>query len=78
VKHDPTYSAQSLQAGYLRKVIFQKVARLPKREVAKRNLTEEIDLLDTMITSLVELLEKKGIITQQEWEKHIKERITIK
>lgn len=49
-----------------------------KNKGIKRDLAEEIDLLDTMLTSLVELLEKKGVITQQEWEKHIKERITIK
>lgn len=45
---------------------------------AKRDLAEEIDLLDTMLSSLVELLEEKGIITQEEWEKRIKERVTIK
>jgi len=43
----------------------------------KRDLASEIDLLDTMLTSLVELLEEKGIVTQQEWEKRIKERVTI-
>ena len=48
-----------------------------KTEKVKRDLAEEIDLLDTMITSLVELLEKKGIVTQQEWEKRIKERVKI-
>jgi len=40
-------------------------------------LEEEIDLLDTMLSSLVELLEEKGILTQEEWEKRIKERVTI-
>jgi hypothetical protein len=44
----------------------------------KRELTEEIDLLDTMLSSLVELLEEKGILTQEEWERHIKKRKTIK
>ena len=44
----------------------------------KRELAEEIDLLDTMLSSLVELLEEKGILTQEEWERHIKKRITIK
>lgn len=43
----------------------------------KRDLAEEIDLLDTMVSSLVELLEQKGILTQQEWEKRIKERVKI-
>jgi len=43
----------------------------------KEELEEEIDLLDTMLSSLVELLEEKGILTQEEWEKRIKERVTI-
>lgn len=48
-----------------------------KNEGVKRDLAEEIDLLDTMLSSLVELLEEKGIVTQEEWEKRIKERVTI-
>jgi len=32
----------------------------------KQELEEEIELLDTMITALVELLESKGILTQKE------------
>ena len=50
---------------------------MTKNKGVKRDLAEEIDLLDTMLTSLVELLEEKGIITQQEWEKRIKERVTV-
>ena len=46
-------------------------------EEVKRDLEEEIDLLETMLTSLVELLEEKGIITQEEWEKRIKEQVEI-
>ncbi len=49
-----------------------------KKAKVKRELAEEIDLLDTMLSSLVELLEEKGILTQEELEKRIKERITIK
>jgi hypothetical protein len=44
----------------------------PKRELA------EVDLLDTMLSSLVELLEEKGLLTHEEWEKRVKERVTIK
>lgn len=43
----------------------------------KRDLAEEIDLLDTMLSSLVELLEEKGIVSQEEWEKRIKARVTV-
>jgi hypothetical protein len=48
-----------------------------KRSRTKKELSEEIDLMDTMLSSLVELLEEKGILTQAEWEKRIKERIRI-
>ena len=44
----------------------------------KRELAEEVDLLDTMLSSLVEILEEKGVLTQQEWEKRVKERVSIK
>ena len=50
---------------------------MKKNKGVKRDLAEEVDLLDTMLTSLVEILEEKGVITQQEWEKRIKERVTI-
>ncbi len=43
----------------------------------KNEKSEEVDLLDTMLCSLVELLEEKGILTQQEWEKRIKQRVLI-
>jgi hypothetical protein len=32
-------------------------------------------VLDTMLTSLVDILEKKGIVTQEEWEQEIKKRL---
>ena len=40
-----------------------------------RDVEEEVDLLDDMLTSLVELLEEKGVVTQKEWEKKIEHRI---
>ena len=40
-----------------------------------RDLANEIDVFDDMLTSLVEVLEEKGILTQEEWEKRIKEKI---
>ena len=53
------------------------MVKLAKTKHLKKDLAEEIDLLDTMLSSLVELLEEKGILTQQEWEKRIKERVKI-
>jgi hypothetical protein len=49
-----------------------------KKSKVKREPAEEIDLLDTMLASLVELLEEKGIVTQDEYEKRIMEKVKIK
>ena len=38
-------------------------------------LHADTDLLDTVITSLAELLEGEGIITQEEWEQKIKKNL---
>lgn len=35
----------------------------------------EVDVFDDMLSSLVELLEEKGILTQEEWEEKIKKKI---
>jgi len=48
-----------------------------KKVKIRRETDEEIDLLDTMLSSLVELLEEKGIITQEEYEKRIKEKVKV-
>jgi len=48
------------------------VERTPKKSKAK---DDENEVLDTMITSLVELLEEKGVITQEEWEQKIKKNL---
>jgi DNA-binding MarR family transcriptional regulator len=53
------------------------VKYVPKNKTQKE-LAEEVCLLDTMLSALVDLLEKKGLLTQAEWEKQIKQRITIK
>lgn len=44
-------------------------------KVLLRDLAEELDTFDTMLSSLVEILEEKGILTQEEWEKKIKAKI---
>ena len=37
-----------------------------------REIAEEVDVFDDMLTALVELLEEKGFLTQEEWEEKIK------
>ena len=43
----------------------------PKRDRTKE-IAEELDVFDTMLSSLVELLEEKGILTYDEWENRIR------
>ena len=40
-----------------------------------REIAEEIDVLDDMLSALVEVLEEKGVLTQEEWERRIKAKI---
>jgi len=49
-----------------------------KKAKIKREISEEIDLLDDMLSSLVDLLIEKGIITEEEYEKRIKQKVKIK
>jgi hypothetical protein len=39
-----------------------------KKESVK-DLAQELDIFDGMLSGLVELLEEKGVLTQEEWEK---------
>jgi len=48
---------------------------MKKNKSEIRDVKDEMDLLDDMLASLVELLEEKGVITQEEWEKKIKHRV---
>jgi hypothetical protein len=38
-------------------------------------LAQELDVLDHMLAALVEVLEQKGVLTQEEWEQKIKMKI---
>jgi hypothetical protein len=49
-----------------------------KKSKVKREPSEKIHLLGTMLSSFVELLEEKGILTQEEYEKRIMEKGKIK
>lgn len=42
-----------------------------------KELAQEIDVLNHMLAALVEVLEEKGILTQEEWEKKIKAEIEV-
>jgi predicted DNA-binding transcriptional regulator len=40
-----------------------------------KELAIEIDIIDHMIAALVDVLEKKGILTSEEWEKEVKSKV---
>jgi len=48
---------------------------MSKKKDLTRELAEELDSLDIMLSSLVEVLQEKGILTEDEWEKKIKANI---
>ena len=39
------------------------------------DIKEELEILDDMLSALVDLLIEKGIITDEEWEKKVKEKL---
>ena len=54
-----------------------------KRERKKQNratdkLREEVEMLEIMLSSLVDVLEEKRIVGHKEWETRIKERLSSK
>jgi hypothetical protein len=53
------------------------VEKMKKAKVEREPL-EEIDLLDSMHSALVDLLIEKGVITEEEYEKRIKQSVKIK
>jgi hypothetical protein len=62
-------TAYLLERGYL---LPSKVKSASTDQIAG-----ELDIHDAMITSLVEMLEQKGILTQEEWEKKIEKTIKM-
>ena len=50
------------------------MSKKSKKDTIK-DLALELDVFDNMLTSLVELLEEKGVLTQEEWEKKIKTKL---
>ena len=49
-----------------------------KKNKPEREVIKEIDLLDDMLSSLVDLLIEKGVITEEEYEKRVKQRVKVK
>jgi hypothetical protein len=49
-----------------------------RKNKTEQELAEEIVLLDDMLSSLVDLLIEKDIITETEYEERIKQKVKIK
>lgn len=49
-----------------------------KQDKAVDDLRQEVDMIDTMLSSLVDILEEKRVVRHAEWEKRIKERLSSK
>jgi hypothetical protein len=61
-----------------KRILYEKKVNYVSKNKIKREAAEEIDLLDNMLSSLVDLLIEKGVITEEEYEKRIKQKIKIK
>ncbi|MEM3709910.1 MAG: hypothetical protein QXL46_03280 [Nitrososphaerales archaeon] len=46
-----------------------------KKSDSIKEMAEELDVFDEMISALVELLEEKGLIKYEEWEERIRKRV---
>jgi hypothetical protein len=62
--------AYLLERGYLLKT--------KEKPESTDQMAGELDVHDAMITSLVEVLERKGILKQEEWEQNIKKKVALK
>lgn len=52
------------------------MSKKPKKEKDRiKELALEVDILDQMVAALVDVLEKKGILTSEEWEKEIRSKL---
>ena len=49
-----------------------------KQNKATDDLREEVEMLDIMLSSLVDVLEDRRIISHDEWKKRTKERLSSK
>jgi hypothetical protein len=49
-----------------------------RQNKATDDLREEVEMLDIMLSSLVDVLEDRGVIGHDEWKKRTKERLSSK
>lgn len=50
------------------------MSKKTKKDLTKE-IAEELDTFDDLLSALVELLEEKGIFTEEEWENKIRSKI---
>jgi len=49
-----------------------------RQNKATDDLREEVEMLDVKLSSLVDVLEERGIVGHDEWKKRTKERLSSK
>jgi hypothetical protein len=60
----------------VKKGILLRGLKMSRAKDSIKKLAQELDALDKMLTALVEILEEKGILTQEEWENKIQSKVT--
>jgi hypothetical protein len=53
------------------------MSKRTKKDLTKE-LAQELDVFDEMLSALVEVLEEKGVLTQEEWEQKVKIKLQNK
>jgi biotin operon repressor len=46
-----------------------------KESIANEEIASELDIQETMITTLAEMLEEKGQLNYQEWERRVQKKL---
>ncbi|HEY7757479.1 MAG TPA: hypothetical protein VIA08_04540 [Nitrososphaeraceae archaeon] len=61
--------AYFIEKGYLLK------SKGKKESIANEEIASELDIQETMITTLAEMLEEKGQLNYQEWERRVQKKL---
>jgi metal-responsive CopG/Arc/MetJ family transcriptional regulator len=66
---------RNLVISYLTEKGYLLKDKTKELKVINDQIASELDIHDTMITALTEILEEKGFLTQEEWEKRIQKKL---
>lgn len=66
---------RNLVISYLTEKGYLLKGKKTEGDTSTEQIASELDIHDTMITALTEILEEKGQLTQEEWEMRIKKKL---